>query len=149
MIVAQIGRSGDLTSKAHESLVTVARVVTYLAGSDRIAADKFPKDLKLHLKSASRDVSQLADHASYLSNKISFLLEAVTGLITIQQNDIIKIFSVVSVALMPPTLIASIYGMNFEYMPELTRTWGYPAALIAMACSAVFPFAYFRRRGWL
>jgi magnesium transporter len=84
-----------------------------------------------------------------LFDKINFLMDATVGFININQNKIIKIFSVASVALLPPTLIASIYGMNFVHMPELAQTWGYPAALALMACSAVLPMLYFRKRGWL
>jgi magnesium transporter len=84
-----------------------------------------------------------------LFDKINFLMDATVGFININQNKIIKIFSVASVALLPPTLIASIYGMNFQYMPELNQAWGYPMAIVLMAASAVVPMWYFRRRGWL
>jgi len=149
VVIEQIGQTGDLTSKVRESLVTIARLVSYLSGAEGLSTEKLPRDVKPHLKTAQRDVQQLTDHASYLSDKIAFLMDATTGFITIDQNNIIKLFSVVSVALMPPTLIASIYGMNFDYMPELAQIWGYPAALVAMVISAVVPLVYFRRRGWL
>ena len=97
----------------------------------------------------SRDVRSLTDHASFLSSKINFLLDATLGMINIEQNAIIKIFSVVAVVFLPPTLIASIYGMNFEYMPELKQSWGYPFALALMVASVAAPFIYFRRKGWL
>ncbi|HEX5804773.1 MAG TPA: CorA family divalent cation transporter, partial [Macromonas sp.] len=88
-------------------------------------------------------------HTAFLFDKINFLMDATIGFININQNKIIKIFSVASVALLPPTLIASIYGMNFQHMPELSQSWGYPVALLLMAASAVGPMLYFRKRGWL
>ena len=91
----------------------------------------------------------LADHATFVSNKASFMLQATLGLINIEQNDIIKIFSVVAVVFLPPTLIASIYGMNFDLMPELHWPIGYPLALLMMVASAVLPYLFFKRRGWL
>jgi magnesium transporter len=96
-----------------------------------------------------RDIDSLDSHTAFLFDKINFLMDATVGFININQNKIIKIFSVASVALLPPTLIASIYGMNFQYMPELNQTWGYPMAIALMAASAVVPMWYFRRRGWL
>ena len=94
-------------------------------------------------------MQSLSDHAGFLGGKIQFLLDAVLGLINLEQNNIIKIFSVVAVMFLPPTLIASIYGMNFHFMPELDKHWGYPMALAAMVASAVVPYLYFRRKGWL
>jgi magnesium transporter len=96
-----------------------------------------------------RDIDSLDSHTAFLFDKINFLMDATVGFININQNKIIKIFSVASVALLPPTLIASLYGMNFQYMPELSQKWGYPFALIMMIASAVVPMWYFRRRGWL
>ena len=89
-----------------------------------------------------RDVQSLSDHATYLTNKITFLLDAMLGVVTIEQNNIIKIFSVAAVVLMPPTLIASIYGMNFKHMPELDWTFGYPFALVLMMVAAILPYLY-------
>jgi magnesium transporter len=96
-----------------------------------------------------RDIDSLDSHTTFLFDKINFLMDATVGFININQNKIIKIFSVASVALLPPTLIASIYGMNFAHMPELQATWGYPAALLLMIGSGVLPMLYFRKRGWL
>ena len=96
-----------------------------------------------------RDIDSLDSHTAFLFDKINFLLDATVGFININQNKIIKIFSVASVALLPPTLIASIYGMNFKAMPELDWTLGYPFALALMLVSVVTPFWYFRRKGWL
>ena len=96
-----------------------------------------------------RDLDSLDGHTAFLFDKINFLMDATVGFININQNKIIKIFSVASVALLPPTLIASLYGMNFQYMPELSQKWGYPFALGLMVLSAVVPMLYFRKRGWL
>ena len=96
-----------------------------------------------------RDIDSLDSHTAFLFDKINFLMDATVGFININQNKIIKIFSVASVALLPPTLIASIYGMNFQYMPELSQRWGYPLALCLMLLSIVTPFWFFRRKGWL
>jgi magnesium transporter len=101
------------------------------------------------VKTLSRDTSSLTDHSSSMSQKVTFLLDATLGLINIEQNAIIKIFSVAAVAFLPPTLIASIYGMNFEHMPELDWPYGYPVAIVVMIVSAVLPYWYFKRRGWL
>jgi magnesium transporter len=145
-IMERIGRDGDLTSKARESLVTLARQLTFIQQSSAVA---IPNELRSRYKSMSRDVLALADHASFLANKSSFMLEATLGLINIEQNNIIKIFSVAAAVFLPPTLIASIYGMNFHMMPELDWPYGYPLALLIMLVSAVLPYYFFRRRGWL
>jgi magnesium transporter len=96
-----------------------------------------------------RDVHSLSDHAAYLTNKIQFLLDAMLGFVTIEQNNVIKIFSVAAVVFMPPTLIASIYGMNFKHMPELGWELGYPLAIVLMILAAVLPYYFFRWRKWL
>ncbi len=146
-IVAAIGRAGDLASKARESLVTISRALVFLSTGP--AAIRVSKDVRVHIKTAIRDANQLSDHASYSANKAVFLLDATVGLINIEQTNIIKIFSVAAVAMMPPTMIASIYGMNFQFMPELHAVWGYPVSLIVMILSAVAPYVYFKRKGWL
>jgi magnesium transporter len=110
---------------------------------------KWPKDTRAQLQSMQRDVVSLSDHASYLTNKITFLLDAMLGVVNLQQNNIIKIFSVAAVVLMPPTLVASIYGMNFKHMPELDWIGGYPLALLLMLVAAVLPYLYFKWRKWL
>jgi magnesium transporter len=96
-----------------------------------------------------RDAAALSDHAAFLSSKISFLLDATLGLINLEQNQIIKIFSVAAVVFLPPTLVASVYGMNFDLMPELHFPLGYPLALVLMVISAVLPYLFFKRKGWL
>ena len=146
-ILKTIGRKGDLTSKVRESLVSIGRLVLYLANE----ADtmKWPKEMRAQLKSMQRDVQSLSDHATYLANKVTFLLDAMIGVMSVEQNNIIKIFSVAAVALMPPTLIASIYGMNFKHMPELDWSFGYPLAIVLMVIAAILPYWFFKWKRWL
>ena len=146
-ILITIGRKGDLTSKVRESLVSIGRLVTFLSAA--IEGVKWSKDMREQLKTMQRDVHSLTDHASYLSNKITFTLDAMLGVVNLEQNNIIKLFSVMAVVLMPPTLIASIYGMNFKDMPELGWTYGYPVAVIAMIAAAVVPYYIFKIKKWL
>lgn len=105
--------------------------------------------MKARIRTAARDVTSLTDHVTFLAGKIVFLLDATLGMINIQQNDIIKIFSIAAVVFLPPTLVASIYGMNFDMMPELKWVVGYPFALLLMVLSAVLPYLFFKRKGWL
>ena len=146
-ILKSIGSKGDLTSKVRESLVSIGRLLLFLA--NEAEGMRWPKDTRLQLVSMQRDVQSLSDHATYLTNKITFLLDAMLGVVTIEQNNIIKIFSIAAVALMPPTLVGTIYGMNFKNMPELEWTLGYPMALILMVISAVLPFFIFKWKKWL
>ena len=145
-MIQKIGANGDLVSKARESLVSFQRLLMYVQQSTNVSLSQ---DQRGRFKSSLRDVQSLSDHATFLGSKIQFLLDAVLGLINLEQNNIIKIFSVAAVMLMPPTLVASIYGMNFHHMPELEQIWGYPLALCAMVISSVVPYLYFRRKGWL
>lgn len=147
-IIEKVGRDGDLLTKLRESLVSINRVLTYHQAVETDDQRKI-KDARARSKIIYRDVVALTDQATFLSNKINFLLDATLGLINLQQNQIIKIFSVAAVVFLPPTLVASIYGMNFEYMPELKWVLGYPWALALMVLSAVLPYVYFKRRGWL
>jgi magnesium transporter len=105
--------------------------------------------LREHVRGLVRDVASLTDHATFISGNISFLLNATLGLVNVEQNAIIKIFSVAAVVFLPPTLVASIYGMNFKLIPELGWDFGYAWALLLMVLSAVLPYLYFKRRGWL
>ena len=146
-ILRRLGRRGDLISKVRESLVGIGRVLMFLTQAGM--AQRIAKGLRDRLRTMSRDVRSLTDHASFLSGKINFLLDATLGMINIEQNAIIKIFSVVAVVFLPPTLIASIYGMNFHFMPELDEVYGYPLALLLMLASAITPYLYFKRRSWL
>lgn len=143
----RLGQKGDLLSNIRESLTTFDRLFSYLG---LIAAERrMDRDLKARIKTLSRDARSLSDHVTFVSQKVTFLLDATLGLINIEQNAIIKIFSVAAVVFLPPTLIASIYGMNFHFMPELEWQWGYPSALGAMVLSAILPYLFFKYRGWL
>jgi magnesium transporter len=120
------------------------RAVSFMMRSRMLNAEQFEEARQI-----LRDIESLDSHTAFLFDKINFLMDATVGFININQNKIIKIFSVASVALLPPTLIASIYGMNFEFMPELRQSWGYPLSLGLMLISALLPMWYFRKRGWL
>jgi magnesium transporter len=147
-LLEKIGIDGDLLTTLRESLVSVNRLLTFhttIEQNDRKAG----KEVKARAKTLYRDVVALTDQTAFLSNKVNFLLDATLGLISLQQNQIIKIFSVAAVVFLPPTLVASIYGMNFDYMPELKWMAGYPFALGLMILSAILPYWYFKRRGWL
>src|SRR5690348_3763779 len=146
-VLKKLGRLGDLTSKVRESLVSIGRVLLFLANESE--GLKWGKETRGQLQSMQRDVVSLTDHASYLSNKVQFLLDAMLGVVNLQQNAIIKIFSVAAVVLMPPTLVASIYGMNFKHMPELDWPFGYPFALVLMLIAAVLPYLFFKWKKWL
>jgi magnesium transporter len=145
--IRAIGHEGELTSRSRESLLTLGRLLTYLGQVMSERGDD--KALRARVKTAQRDVHSLADHIGYLSTKITFLLDATLGMISNEQNNIIKIFSVLAVVLLPPTLVGTIYGMNFQHMPELHWTFGYPMALGLMVIAAVIPWLYFKRKGWL
>jgi len=145
--IRMIGREGELTSRSRECLLTLDRLTTYLGHVMGERGDE--KGLRARVKTAHRDVQSLADHIGYLSTKITFLLDATLGMINNEQNTIIKIFSVLAVALMPPTLVGTVYGMNFRHIPELEWIFGYPFALLLMLLSAVLPWLYFKRKGWL
>ena len=146
-ILKAIGRKGDITSKVRESLVSIGRLVLFL--TNEADGMKWPKEMRSQLKSMQRDVQSLSDHATYLSNKVTFLLDAMIGVMSVEQNNIIKIFSVAAVVLLPPTLVATIYGMNFKNMPELSWEYGYPLALVLMVLAAVLPYYYFKWKRWL
>ena len=146
-ILKGLGRKGDLTSKVRESQVSIGRLVLFLANEAETM--RWPKDARAQVNSMQRDVVSLSDHSTYLSNKITFLLDALLGSVTIQQNNVIKLFSVAAVVFMPPTLVASIYGMNFRHMPELEWYFGYPLALALMVAAAVGPYFFFKWKKWL
>jgi magnesium transporter len=146
-VLREIGRKGDVVSKLMDSLATLQRMAGYFS---QVALQRnLSKDHRARIKTLARDIQSLTDHASFLSQKTTFLLDATLGFISIQQNATIKIFSVAAVVFLPPTLIASIYGMNFAHMPELGTAFGYPLALLVMLASAILPYWFFKRRGWL
>ncbi|HEU0223611.1 MAG TPA: magnesium transporter CorA family protein [Paracoccaceae bacterium] len=146
-LLEEIGRKGDLVSKLSDSLLSCERIMGFLGQVTTQRASH--RDIRSAVKTHGRDAHSLLQHAAFLSQKTTFLLEATLGMIGIEQNAIIKIFSVAAVAFLPPTLIASVYGMNFKHMPELGWPFGYPVAISLMILSAVLPLLYFRRRGWL
>ena len=147
LILRRIGRKEELVSNIQDSLISLQRLSGFFGNAT--LQSKSEKDIRLRVKTLSRDVASLSDHASFLSQKITFLLDATLGMINIEQNAIIKIVSVAAVVFLPPTLVASIYGMNFQIMPELKWLLGYPLAIVLMVISAVLPFLYFKGRGWL
>ncbi|MEW6695137.1 Magnesium transport protein CorA [Tepidimonas thermarum] len=143
-VLSAIARHEDLSGRIRRDMMDTRRAISFLMRMRLLSAEQF-EDARQIL----RDIDSLEGHTSFLFDKINFLMDATIGFININQNKIIKIFSVASVALLPPTLIASIYGMNFQFMPELEWKLGYPFALALMLASALVPMWYFRKRGWL
>ncbi len=143
-VLAAIAQHEDLNGRIRRNMMDTRRALSFMMRSKMLNADQF-EDARQIL----RDIDSLDSHTAFLFDKINFLMDATVGFININQNKIIKIFSVASVALLPPTLIASLYGMNFKFMPELNWQLGYPFALAIMAASALVPMWYFRKRGWL
>jgi magnesium transporter len=135
-----------LVSQVRDSLMSLSRMLTF---AQALPAMQQVKEAKELCRNVSRDVQSLSEHAAFIAGNVTFLLDASLGLINIEQNAIIKIFSIASVVFLPPTLVASVYGMNFEHMPELHSTIGYPVSLLFMVVSAVVPFFFFRWKGWL
>jgi len=144
--LADIADQHRLVTKVRDSLGSLSRMLTFLRNLPALKQDRACADL---CRTVAHDVETLSEHAAFIAGNISFLLDASLGLINVEQNAIIKIFSIASVVFLPPTLVASIYGMNFHFMPELDWTLGYPLALLAMLLSAVIPFFFFRWKGWL
>lgn len=139
-----IARQEDLNGRIRRNMMDTRRAVSFMMRSRMLNAGQFDDARQI-----LRDIESLDNHTAFLFDKINFLMDATVGFININQNKIIKIFSVASVALLPPTLIASIYGMNFRFMPEIDWQGGYPFALGLMVASALLPMWYFRKRGWL
>ena len=142
-----LGREDEKVSELRESMVSIERLLLFLLAEGRPA--DAPKPVREATKAALRDLQSLEEDAAFKAQKVQFLLDATLGLINLAQNDIIKLFSVLAVIFMPPTVIASIYGMNFKNMPELEWHWGYPLALVLMVCAAVLPYLFFRWKKWL
>jgi magnesium transporter len=146
IILRRVGNSGDLASKIRDSLLGVGRIVPYVLS---LAADWLPPEVKLRLDTVRQDVLSLSDYDGHIVSKVQLLLDATLGLINVEQNNIIKVLTIVSVVGIPPTLVASMYGMNFKNMPELDWSWGYPYGLALIALSAILPVAWFKWRGWI
>src|SRR6186713_2167861 len=144
IVLGEIARQEDLNGRIRRNVMDTRRAVSFMMRSRVLNAGQFEEARQI-----LRDIDSLDSHTAFLFDKINFLMDATVGFININQNKIIKLFSVASVALLPPTLIASIYGMNFKAMPELDWSLGYPYALVLMVLSVIAPFWYFRRKGWL
>ncbi len=145
-ILNRVGAIGNLDTKIRESLVSVQRLTNFL--NDTRTAH-FSHESRIQLQAKRADLQALCEHSYFLADKITFLLDATLGLINIEQNDIIKVFSIAAVMFMPPTLIASIYGMNFKYMNELNWDLGYEYALMLMLLSTLAPYFFFKKKGWV
>jgi len=143
-VLADIAWQENLNGRVRRNMLDTRRAVSFMMRSKMLNAEQF-EDARQIL----RDIESLDSHTQFLFDKINFLMDALVGFLNINQNKIIKIFSVASVALLPPTLIASVYGMNFRFMPELEWKYGYVYVILLMVASAVGPMVYFRRRGWL
>jgi magnesium transporter len=144
-VLERVGQGGELIAKTRESLVSLSRLLSFVQQSSLQLAP----DVRNRFRTLSRDVVAMSDHASFLGTNLNFVLDATLGMINIDQNNILKIFSVVTVFLLPPSVIAGIYGMNFHHIPWLDSEWGFYGALGLMVLSAVLPWALFKRRGWL
>ena len=147
-LLTSIGRMQTLLTKIRYSAVSTLRMLSFLGGSN-LAHDENHAELRHHLTSLTTDVTSLSEHSSFLSDNLTFLLDASLGLISIEQNAAMKLFSWAAVVFLPPTLIAGVFGMNFHYMPELDWHYGYPLSLALMLVTAVGPYLYFKKRGWI
>ena len=143
-VLETIAKEEDTNGRIRRNVMDTRRALSFLMRS-KLLSDEQQEEARQIL----RDIDSLENHTAFLFDKINFLMDATVGFINLNQSKIIKIFSVVSVALMPPTLLASIWGMNYKHMPELDATWGYPMAIIAMIVSAIIPLWYFYRKGWM
>jgi magnesium transporter len=145
-VLERVGQSGELIAKARESLVSLGRALTFVQQATSV---NLTNDVRTRLRTQARDVIAMSDHASFLGNNVSFILDATLGMVNIDQNNILKIFSVVTVFLLPPSVIGGIYGMNFDHIPWAHESWGFMGALGLMVASALVPYLVFKRRRWL
>jgi magnesium transporter len=145
-VLGRVGQSGELVSKARESLVSLGRMLVFV---QQATNSQVSQEARQRFRTLSRDVTAMSDHASFLGDKVQFALDATLGMVSIDQNNILKIFSVVTVFLLPPSVIAGFYGMNFEHIPWLHEPWGWYSALGLMLASALLPYLWFKRKGWL
>jgi magnesium transporter len=144
-VLERVARNGELVSKAREALASLSRMLAFLQQQQQLASN----DSRGRFRTLTRDVLAMSDYASFLGAKVQFILDATLGMVTINQNDILKIFSVVTVFLLPPSVVAGFYGMNFERIPWLQAEWGPWVAVGLMLVSSLVPFLIFKRRGWL
>jgi magnesium transporter len=147
-LLTRIGRAQNLLTKMRYSAVSTIRMLSFLSGSNWVH-DKAHTETRHHIVSMSTDATSLSEHASFMSDNLQFLLDASLGLISIEQNAAMKLFSWAALVFLPPTLIAGVFGMNFHHMPELDWYYGYPVSLVLIVASAVLPIWYLKRRGWI
>jgi magnesium transporter len=145
-ILERVGRAGDLNSKAREALSSLSRLLVFLQQAEH---PQMNTEMRHRLRTLSRDVNQMSDHAGFIASKVQFQLDATLGMINIDQNNILKIFSVATVVLLPPSVIGAIFGMNFDLIPAASQPWGFWGAIGLMVVSAVLPWWAFKRQGWL
>lgn len=145
-LLQELGANGDLNAKAWESLVSFNRLNSFFA---QTVASKFDEEMQSKLATLAKDIAALRDQVKFLTAKVNFLLDATLGMVNIEQNNIIKIFSIAAVIFLPPTLIASIYGMNFHVIPELDWKFGYPLSIFLMLLSGWLPYKFFKIKKWL
>lgn len=143
-LLEAIAKYEDITGKARLSLLDTQRALSFILRNSKLSPDQIEQ-----VQDVLRDIDSLLPHTAFLFDKVNFLMGAVQGFINIEQNQTIKTFSIAAVVLLPPTMVASLYGMNFQHMPELSWTWGYPMAIGLMILSGIAPYWYFKRRGWL
>jgi magnesium transporter len=147
-LLTRIGRTQMLLAKIRETETSTSRLLSFLSGSGRLRSRKCAA-AREHVASLAADTNSLGDHSIFLANHLYFLLDAAVGLISIEQNAAMKLFSWAALVFLPPTLVAGIYGMNFRYMPELSWRFGYPAAIVLIVATAVLPIWFLKRRGWI
>lgn len=145
-VLSQVGATGDRLSIARDALLGLSRVASFVLGS---GSEWIAPEVEARLTAVSKDIASLNDYEGHVSNKVQFLLDAILGFITTEQNDLFKVLTVVSVIGIPPTVVTGIYGMNFKYMPELAWQWGYPFGLLLVVLSALAPYLWFKWRGWI
>ena len=145
-VLVRVGTAGERLSRIRDTVLGLQRIVTYVSGRER---DWIPHATIVHLGTPQNDLVSLTEYETHLSDKVQFLLDAVLGFINTKQNDIFQVLTVISVVGIPPTLVASIYGMNFHNMPELSWTWGYEFGLALIVLSAVVPILWFKWRRWV
>jgi len=145
-VLIGVGTAGERLSRIRDSILGLQRIVPFVAGTEQ---DWIPANIRARLKTTQSDLSSLTEYETHLSNKVQFLLDAVLGFINTKQNDIFQVLTVISIVGIPPTLVASIYGMNFKNMPELSWAWGYPFGLVLILLSAILPIVWFKWRKWV
>ena len=145
-VLIGVGNAGERLSRIRDSVLGLQRIVPFVAGTEQ---NWIPANIRVHLKTTQSDLSSLTEYETHLSNKVQFLLDAVLGFINTKQNDTFQVLTVISIVGIPPTLVASIYGMNFANMPELGWAWGYPFGLVLILLSAILPILWFKWRRWV